>query len=355
MLAESGLGRTWPNPSVGCVIVKNDKIIASARTADGGRPHAETIALEAAGIQARGATMYTTLQPCDHIGKTPSCAKAIVSAGIAEIVYAIGDPTQSDAALLPFKETNVRVVGDFDVAQGAAVNEAFLKKVAAQRPFVTTKIATTLDSRIATKNGESQWITGPQARKAVHEMRARHDAIMVGIGTVLADDPSLTVRDIDQDDARPVRPVRIVIDRDLQTPVDSRLVESAKNAAVWLICSHQAGRNKGDVFRDNSVEIMCMDHNPYGFFHPQDILKMLGEAGLNSLFIEGGGFTMTSFMKAQLIDRLVWMRAPKIMGNQGIPAFGDLKIDRLDDCFAFDLVKQEKHGQDLLEIWEPIV
>ncbi|MEP5152674.1 bifunctional diaminohydroxyphosphoribosylaminopyrimidine deaminase/5-amino-6-(5-phosphoribosylamino)uracil reductase RibD, partial [Planktotalea sp.] len=215
-LARRGLGRVWPNPAVGCVIVKDGRIVGRGRTQDGGRPHAERVALAQAGAAAKGATAYVTLEPCSHHGKTSPCSHALIDAGIARVVAAMedSDPRVSGLGFQQLRDAGIEVDTGLCAEEAARDNAGFFLKTEMGRPLVTLKLALTLDGRIATRTGDSQWITGPQARREVHALRARHDAVLVGAGTARADDPSLTVRDMGI--AR--QPLRIVAARGLNVP-----------------------------------------------------------------------------------------------------------------------------------------
>ncbi len=231
-LGARGLGRVWPNPAVGCVIVRNGRVVGRGHTADGGRPHAETQALAIAGAQAKGATAYVSLEPCAHQGETPPCTEALVSAGISKVVVAFEDPDQRVAGrgLQALRDAGLDVECGLLEAKARDAQAGFLSRIEKGRPWLTLKLAATLDGRIATATGESQWITGPEARRAVHAMRMRHDAVMVGGGTARADDPTLTVRGIGADR----QPVRIVVSRRANLPTPSRLTETMDQAPLWI-------------------------------------------------------------------------------------------------------------------------
>ena len=232
-LAARGLGNVWPNPAVGCVIVAEGRIAGRGWTQPGGRPHAERRALDMAGAAARGATAYVTLEPCAHHGKTPPCAEGLIAAGVARVVSALTDPDARVAgrghALL--RAAGVAVTDGLLAQEAARLNAGFLRRVMAGLPFVTLKLATTLDGRIATASGDSRWITGPQARRHVHLLRLTHDAVMVGAGTARADDPDLSVRDL----GAAHQPVRVVLDSRLSHAPDSRLGRTARSVPVWMV------------------------------------------------------------------------------------------------------------------------
>lgn len=235
-LGRRGWGRVWPNPSVGCVILRDGRVLGRGWTADGGRPHAEARALAQA-EDVRGATAYVTLEPCAHHGRTPPCAEALVAAGLARVVVGTGDPDPrvSGRGIAILREAGIEVMVGLREAEAQADLSGFLLRVTEGRPFVTLKLAASLDGRIATASGESKWITGPQARATVQALRARHDAVMVGGGTARADDPLLTVRGMG---SRP-QPVRVVLSRGLDLPLDGQLARTARDVPLWLM--HGAG------------------------------------------------------------------------------------------------------------------
>ena len=241
-LGRRGLGSTWPNPSVGCVLVRDGRVVGRGTTAPGGRPHAEAVALAMAGPAARGATAYVTLEPCSHHGQTPPCADALVAAGVARVVIAGNDPDPrvDGAGIARLRAAGVEVLTGLLTPEADAQQAGFLDRIRSGRPMVTLKLATTLDGRIATRTGASQWITGPDARRAAHALRGRHDAVMVGIGTVLADDPDLTCR-IPGFRRTPI--VRIVLDSTLRTPPTARLVTTAADQPTWIIHGSDARRH----------------------------------------------------------------------------------------------------------------
>ncbi|MBM3547795.1 MAG: bifunctional diaminohydroxyphosphoribosylaminopyrimidine deaminase/5-amino-6-(5-phosphoribosylamino)uracil reductase RibD [Alphaproteobacteria bacterium] len=350
VLAYRGLGQVWPNPSVGALVVKNSEIIGEGWTQKGGRPHAETVALAAAGDEARGATLYVTLEPCAHHGKTPPCADAVIKAGIARVVAAIEDPDArvSGQGFAKLREAGVMV----EVGEGAAaareINLGFFTRIAAGRPMVTVKLATSLDGRIATHTGESQWITGEAARLEGHRLRADHDAIMVGAGTALADDPSLTCRLPGYEDRRPVR---IVVDSRLRLSLTSKLVMTAREAPTWVMTLAEGDEPRRRAFADLGVEILDVLPEEVGRPDIGKALQLLGERGLTRLLVEGGGRLVASLLAIGVVDRLVWFRAPVLIGGDGTPAAAPFGVDRLAQAPRWMRIGQVELGDDVMETY----
>lgn len=332
-LGLRGLGRTWPNPSVGCVLVKDGQIIAAARTADGGRPHAETIALAQAGDAARGATAYVSLEPCAHHGKTPPCAQALIEAGIARVVIAAidPDPRVSGQGIHRLRDAGIETL-QLAAPDSASVHRGFFTRVQQHRPYVAMKLATSLDGYITDGAGNSQWITGTQARAHGHGLRNSVDAILTGIGTVLADDPQLTVR---LPGLSHPRLVRIVADRQLQLPLTSKLVKTAEAQPVWVITSTAAielGASHATDLRERGVNIIALEDST---LPPAAILTTLADAGITRLLVEAGATLSTAFLAANCVDTLHWYRAPILLGNTGKSAISSLDT----------LLKQAAHHQ----------
>ncbi|MGQ0566941.1 MAG: bifunctional diaminohydroxyphosphoribosylaminopyrimidine deaminase/5-amino-6-(5-phosphoribosylamino)uracil reductase RibD [Gemmobacter sp.] len=319
VLAARGLGRTWPNPAVGCVIVQGGRVVGRGWTQPGGRPHAERDALDQAGPLARGATAYVTLEPCAHHGHTPPCAEALIAAGIARVVSATTDPDPRVAgrghALL--RAAGITVTEGVLEPQARRLNAGFFHRVKQGRPLVTLKLAMSLDGRIANAKGESRWITGPPARRAVHAMRAAHDAVMIGIGTALADDPDLTVRDLGVTH----QPLRIVLDTHLRLPATSRLARTARDLPVWVCHGPEADPAAGDHLTDLGLRLIPCTATADRIDLP-DALRHLGTAGLTRVFCEGGGTLAAALIAADLADRLVAFQAGHIFGATGTPAIG---------------------------------
>jgi len=344
-LGRRGLGRVWPNPAVGCVIVKQGRVVGRGWTAAGSRPHAEPQALAQAGSAAKGATAYVTLEPCAHHGHTPPCAEALIAAGVARVVVALGDPDPrvDGGGIAMLRAAGIAVEMGVLADEASRDHAGFLSRINKQRPLVTLKLAGTVDGRIATATGESKWITGPSARRAVHMMRATHDAVMVGAGTVRADNPSLTVRDLGVDG----QPVRIVVSRAMKLPVDSILAKSAAESPVWLC--HGAGAEVSDWVSQGAVSLPCAV--TAGQVDPNAMMKILAAQGLTRIFCEGGGMLAASLLHAGLVDRLVVFTAGVAIGAEGTPMLAAMGVDRLAGAPRFDLQSVERLGADICQTW----
>jgi diaminohydroxyphosphoribosylaminopyrimidine deaminase / 5-amino-6-(5-phosphoribosylamino)uracil reductase len=346
-LGARGLGRCWPNPAVGCVIVRDGIILGRGWTQPGGRPHAEVRALDQAG-DASGATAYVTLEPCAHHGQTPPCAEALIAAKIAGVVTALTDPdprvSGKGHALL--RAAGIAVTEGIMADEARRANAGFLKRITQGLPFVTLKLATTLDGRIATATGQSRWITGPAARRAVHTLRMSHDAVMVGSGTAIADDPDLTVRDLGSDH----QPVRIVIDSRLRHAPDSRLGRTARQSPVWMIHTAAApppARAAWAATGATLIEVPALgDHVDL----PQT-LRQLASLGLTRILCEGGGTLTAALIKARLADDLAVFTAGALIGADGIAALAPLGITDLADCPRLTLHSVSRIGADALSHW----
>lgn len=350
-LARRGLGTTWPNPSVGCVIVDADGHVAGrGHTRPGGRPHAETEALKQAGARARAGTAYVTLEPCAHHGKTPPCVDALVAAGVARVVAAIEDPDPRTAGQ---GFTRLRNAG-IDVTTGvlaAASNEitaGFLSRVTRGRPLMVLKSAMTLDGRIAAQSGASKWITGAPARAYGHLLRAESDAILAGIGTAIADDPQLDVR-LEGLETR--RPVRIIADARLRLPLTSKLARSARQQPLWLLTRPDADRGRQAAFRDLGAEVLTVPATPTGELDLAAAAQSLGQRGLTRVLVEGGGRIAGALLRAGLIDRIFAFRAGLVMGGDGLPAVAAMGVDNPATAPHFRLTQFQRVGHDVLEVW----
>ena len=350
-LGAQGLGRVWPNPSVGCVIVKDGRLVGRGVTAVGGRPHAEAIALAQAGPAARAATAYVTLEPCAHHGKTPPCAEALISAGVSRVVIALQDPDPrvSGQGISKLKAAGISVEQGCVAPEARVQHQGFLTRITEGRPMLTLKLASTIDGRIATASGESQWITGPSARAHVHAQRARHDAVMVGGGTARNDDPELTVRGFG-DLPRP--PVRIVLSRRLDLPLDSRLTRSVDRAPLWLCHGTDCATSMLSGFENRGARLIACAIAANSQLDLVDIFQKLGTHGLTRVYCEGGGALAASLLQAGLVDRLDLYTAGKLIGAEGTPSLGALGLERLSEAPQFSLNAYHQIGGDLYQRWE---
>ena len=345
-LARRGLGNTWPNPSVGCVIVRDGRVVGRAVTAPGGRPHAEIVALGMAGTAARGATAYVTLEPCCHWGRTPPCADALVEAGIARVVIAKRDPDPrvDGQGIERLRAAGIEVVEGLLGSEADEVAAGFLSRVRQGRPLVTLKLASTLDGRIATRGGESQWITGPAARRAAHMLRGRHDAVLVGAGTVQTDDPQLTCR---LAGFRPNPLVRVIADSHLRTRLTAKLIATADTAPTWILHRHGANPERVRAMRAAGVSLIEVGSAEIGIDLAQG-LRALAEAGITRLLVEGGAQLAAALLRADLVDRIAWFHAPAIMGGDGWPAAQAFGVASLDAMPRFVRVAAHPLGPDML-------
>lgn len=344
-LARRGLGNTWPNPAVGCVLVAPDgRVVGRGWTQPGGRPHAETEALVRAGDAARGGTAYVTLEPCSHWGRTPPCCDALIRAGVARVVVAAGDPDPrvDGRGLARLREAGIAVETGLLRAQAEALNAGFAGRITLGRPLVTLKLATTLDGRIATASGESRWITGAEARREAHALRARHDAILVGSGTVLADDPDLTCR-IPGMARVPI--ARVVADARLRTPLASRLVATAATTPTWI--ATRTGHRPATLapYLEAGVALLPLPFGPDGI-DPAALLGALAQRGVTRVLAEGGAALAAALLRAGLVDRLAWFHAPGVMGGDGRASVDPLPLALLSAMPRFQRVNGRALGAD---------
>ena len=347
------LGQAWPNPAVGCVIVRDEVIVGRGHTQAGGRPHAETQALAQAGTAAFGATAYVTLEPCSHHGQTGPCAQALIDAGIARIVSALEDPNPlvSGQGHQMLREAGVAVEVGVLAEEAARLNQGFILTMTQGRPRVMLKIATSLDGRIATARGESKWITGPLARERSHLGRAMTDAIMVGSSTAVIDDPDLTCR-LEGHEHR--QPVRVVADGRLRLPLTAKMVRTAREVPTFVLTLPDSDAGRRRTLSDAGVEIFVLEPGPDRRLAPLTMLKALAGRGITRLMVEGGAKLAAAFLAADLVDVIAWYRAPILIGGDGVPALGPLGLSRLDDAKRFHRRSVEPLGQDLLEVYEHI-
>jgi diaminohydroxyphosphoribosylaminopyrimidine deaminase / 5-amino-6-(5-phosphoribosylamino)uracil reductase len=349
-LARRGLGTTWPNPAVGCIIVKDGHIVGRGWTGRGGRPHGETEARRRAGVAAQGAGAYVTLEPCSHWGKTPPCADALIAAGLHRVVVALEDPDPrvAGSGIEALRKAKIAVDIGLCADEAAEVNAGFLTRLRLGRPLVTLKLATSLDGRIATAAGESRWITGPAARDRVHLLRATHDAILVGTETVLADDPQLTCRLQGLADRSPVR---VILDRHLRIPITARLVAEAAQVPTWIVTLPSAEPARQEQLQRAGVEVIAASPDTAGLIDLPSALQQLGSRGLTRLLVEGGGRLAAALLNADLVDRLVWFHAPLLLGRDGIPSVGSLDRGILAAMPRFERLATAPVGDDVVTMF----
>jgi diaminohydroxyphosphoribosylaminopyrimidine deaminase / 5-amino-6-(5-phosphoribosylamino)uracil reductase len=346
-LAEQGQGHVSPNPLVGAVVVKNGTVIGRGWHQALGGPHAEVHAIDDAGQAARGATLYVTLEPCNHQGRTPPCTQKILSAGIGRVVVAMADPNPDVAGggNAYLQAQGIEVVSGVAETDARRLNESFIKFVRTKRPFVILKMAATLDGRIATRTGDARWVTGPAARAHVHRLRHAMDAIMVGVGTVVADDPQLTAR-LENDPG--VDPMRIVLDTRLRMPDNSRMLNQASGAETWLVCGAQAAHAdkarltaKGARLLEMPLEADRIDMTA--------LMTRLGEMGVASVLIEGGAQVAAAALKSGVVDKILFFYAPKILGgDDGVPMCRGKGPDRMRASLPLTNVDVTRVGEDIL-------
>jgi diaminohydroxyphosphoribosylaminopyrimidine deaminase/5-amino-6-(5-phosphoribosylamino)uracil reductase len=349
-LGRRGLGRTWPNPAVGAVIVKDGVIVGRGWTQAGGRPHAEIEALRRAGGAARGATLYVTLEPCSHHGKSPPCADAIVAAGITRVVSSIEDPNPKVAGA---GHARLRAAG-IAVDVGVGADEArrdhagHIRRMRDGRPHVMLKLAVSADGKAGASGRRPVAITGEAARDRVHLLRAQSDAIMIGIGTAVADDPMLTCR---LPGMAGYSPVRTVLDGALRLPASSRLARSAREVPVWVMTRAEGLRAAEDVLLAEGVVVLRV---PDGAGRPDisAVLRLIAGRGISRLMVEGGPTLAAAFLAADIVDEAVLFRSPKVVGADGIDALAGLPLTALTQSPRLTRVRSEAVGADRCDVFE---
>jgi len=341
-LSRRGLGHVAPNPSVGCVLVKDGHIIGRGWSGQGGRPHAEVYALNSAGI-AHGATAYVTLEPCAHFGKTPPCAEALVNADIAKIFIATGDPDPrvSGKGIAILEDAGIEVCEGLLKEEADLINQGFFQSITENKPLVTVKLATSKDGKIAKKQGEQAWVTGPEARIRGHLYRANHDAIMVGINTVVVDNPSLDCRTNGLEDRSPIR---IVLDSELRIPLESKLCDTSIQPTWIMTQSDNQGKIK--ILENKGIKVFVVSKNQDGGLDLNEVMTVLAKEGITRLLSEGGGQVNASLMKAGLIDRIIWFKSSESIGTTGVNALYDIPIEKLSDYVTLSVLDEGMVGAD---------
>jgi diaminohydroxyphosphoribosylaminopyrimidine deaminase/5-amino-6-(5-phosphoribosylamino)uracil reductase len=349
-LGRRGQGRTWPNPAVGAVVVKDGVIVGRGWTQPGGRPHAEPEALKRAGEAARGATLYVTLEPCSHFGKSPPCADAVIAAGIARVVSAIEDPNPEVAGQghTRLRAAGITVEVGLCGAEAAHDHAGHFRRVRDRRPHVILKLAVSADGKIGAAGGKPVAITGEAASARVHLLRAQCDAILVGIGTVRADDPLLTCR-LPGMAAR--SPVRVVLDRALRLPGTSRLVHSARQTPLWVVTSELAEASAATKLGAAGAQIMRVAPTTAPGLDLAAVLHALAEKSVTRLMVEGGARVASSFVSADLVDEIWLLRGPETIGAGGIAALDALPLTAITQSPRFSVRASESLGNDTLTIY----
>ncbi|MEM8571612.1 MAG: bifunctional diaminohydroxyphosphoribosylaminopyrimidine deaminase/5-amino-6-(5-phosphoribosylamino)uracil reductase RibD [Pseudomonadota bacterium] len=349
-LAQRSLGRVWPNPAVGCIIVRDGRVVGRGHTAKGGRPHAETLALENAGEAARGATAYVTLEPCAHTGQTPPCAENLIEAGIQRAVIAIEDPDPrvNGRGLARLREGGIEVDVGCLAREAVALNRGFLTRITSGRPALTLKLAASLDGRIATSSGESRWITGPRARAEVHLMRAQSDAVLVGAGTVRSDNPRLDVRDLGIKDANPIR---VVVTGGLNLARDSHLGDTATDTPLWLCHHAEAETRRIQAWSEKGAKLIEIPFQADGQLDLSAMFQRLGDNGLTRVFCEGGGRLSAALLAADMVDEIVLYSAGMTLGDDGTASVGHVGVEALQMAPRFRLLDVARVGPDVRSRW----
>lgn len=344
-LAESRWGRTWPNPTVGAVIVRDGQVVGQGFHAKAGDPHAEAVALQEAGDAARGATMYVTLEPCSHYGRTPPCTEAIIAAGIAEVVVATPDPHPLVAGrgLLRLREAGISVTVGVGAERAVRLNEPFFTRAVLGRPWVLLKSAVTLDGCIATASGHSRWVSGLAARQEVHRLRQALPAIMVGVGTVLADNPLLTARD---ENGRPVdrQPVRIVVDTEARTPPTARML--SQPGSTVIACGEGSPADRRAALEKAGADVVVLPRGADGRVDLPQLMEHLGSRNIVGVLLEGGGTLARSMLAANLIDEAMFYIAPLLIGGDGVRPFRGPGAATMDEARRLHDVTCRTVGDD---------
>jgi diaminohydroxyphosphoribosylaminopyrimidine deaminase / 5-amino-6-(5-phosphoribosylamino)uracil reductase len=346
-LAKKGWGFTSPNPMVGAVIVKDNRIVGRGYHQAYGGPHAEVNAIRTAGQKSQGAILYVTLEPCNHTGKTPPCTQAILAAGIRKVIVAMQDPNPnvSGKGNQYLTQNGIEVISGINEIEARQLNESYIKFVTCNRPFVTIKCAATLDGRIATSTGDSKWISGSLSRNYVHYLRHGADAIMVGIETIRKDNPSLTTR---IDHMKGVDPTRIILDTHLSIPLDTKVLTLASSAQTWVVCGKDADRAKKAAIIQKGAKVIESDYRQ-GRIDLSRLVVQLAQKKIASILIEGGGQVIGAALAAGIVDKLCFFYAPKILGgDDGIPICNGVGPQMMADSMKVQRISVHRFDDDVM-------
>lgn len=343
-LALKGAGRTSPNPMVGAVLVRKGKIIATGYHRRAGSDHGEIVALKQAGARARGATLYINLEPCDHYGRTPPCTLSLIPSGVKRVVAGMVDPDPrvSGKGIRRLRQAGIQVDVGLLEEESLRLNEAYIKYITRRSPFIILKLAASLDGKIATRAGDSRWVTGPAARRSVHRLRDRVDAVLVGVGTVIADNPRLTCRL-----PRGRNPSRVILDAHLRIPLSARLLHQRDPGKTIVVTSPRAPRKKLRAVERSGAKIWSFPARK-GVIPFPPVLRRLGRLGCLSVMIEGGTVTATRALRDRVVDKILVFYAPKIVGGDGRDMFEMLGITKMSRARRIKEMAAERFGEDIL-------
>ncbi len=346
-LARQGRGHTSPNPMVGAVVVKNDTVAGKGFHPAAGEPHAEVFALDNAGEASRGATLYVTLEPCNHFGRTPPCTRKILEAGIDRVVVAMDDPNPrvTGGGNDYLRSHGVSVTTGVCEAQARKLNESFVKYILTKRPFVTIKCASTLDGRLATRTGDAKWVTGPEARGFVHQLRHDSDGIMVGIGTVKMDDPRLTTR---LADGKGVDPIRIILDTHLNIPEDAKVLRTQSDSGTVVAVGDSVPEDKRNRLESRGIQVLRSPLKD-GRIDLAQLMVRLGEMEITSILLEGGGRVIAAALAAGIADKICFFYAPKILGgDDGVPICSGTGPALMKEAIPVKDMAVHRFGEDVM-------
>ena len=345
--ARKGVGRTSPNPAVGAVIVKNGHIVGKGYHKRAGTPHAEIHALNAAGDQAKNSTLYVTLEPCNHTGRTPPCTEAILKSGIRKVVVGMDDPNPGVAGggCEFLSAHGLKVTSGVLKDACEKINRAFIKHITTGLPWVIIKAGISLDGRIAAHTGESGWITNDLSRQEVHRIRNKTDAVMIGIGTALSDDPSLTTR-------LPVKkghdPLRVILDTHLRLYPDAKMLQQSSNAETWVFCGTDPSEPKARALKAAGAQIKKVGLTPEGHVDIKDVLTELGHSGIISVLVEGGSRIHGALLRSGLADQAFFFVAPLFIGCDGVPLVDELGTKTIKTAQRMRMTRSRRFGEDIL-------
>lgn len=346
-LARKAIGWTSPNPPVGAVIVKGNSLIAEGYHEGAGKPHAEAVALAKAGEKAEGATLYVTLEPCDHYGRTPPCTQAIIAAKVQRVVVGTVDPNPivNGRGIARLKAAGIEVTVGVLEEEAKELIAPFAKFITQRIPFITLKLAMSADGKIATRTRESKWLTGELARRYAHKLRHEHDAVMVGVGTVLTDDPQLNVRLVK---GKVKQPIRVVVDSQARTPPTAKVIRSADTPCIIAV-TEKAPNERVEALRRAGAEVWQLPSDSNGQVDLRELLKQLAERDIVSVLVEGGSELSGSFVKQGLVDRVILFIAPLLIGGRNaVPAIGGEGVDKLTDALRLTKIRLRRLGEDLV-------